>query len=91
MVFSHLRPGKHDEAIGYAEESVAANKQEVGFKGQLFLVVQESGKVLSLTLWEAEAHVKASAGGSLSAAACCHVPRLARSPLIEVYQVHIQE
>ena len=195
VVISHLRPGKQEEAIRYVEESVAANKQETGFKGQLFLVDQESGKVLSITLWEeeahlhathaafqervagaahlgtsggaltpevyevavqdfqqgqlpmyarastfhtrpgktnedvelfresvlpltrqqqgfkgvlyltdasndkglmitlweAEAHVKASAGGSYQQQLAAHVPRLARSPLIEVYQVHIQE
>ena len=194
-VFSHHRPGKQEEAIRYVEESVAANKQEAGFKGQLFLIAQESGKVLSITLWqeeahlhathpafqervagaahlgtsggaltpevyevavqdfqqgqlpmyarvstfhtrpgktnedvelfresvlpltrqqqgfngvlyltdasndkglmitlwEVEAHVKASAGGSYQQQLAPHVPRLARSPLIEVYQVHIRE
>jgi quinol monooxygenase YgiN len=92
VVFSHLRPGKTNEDVELFQESVLPlTRQQQGFKGVLYLTDASNDKGLMITLWEGDAHVKASAGGSYQQQLAAHVPRLARSPLIEVYQVHIQE
>ena len=49
-------PGKMDEAIGIFRDSVvpAAEKQK-GHKGHYLLTERESGKGISISLWETEA------------------------------------
>jgi len=37
-----------------AEQAVAHNQQQPGFKGQLLLVEQSTGKFITITLWEEE-------------------------------------
>lgn len=60
VVISHVRPGEQEEAMRHVEESLAVNQQEEGFKSQLFLIAPESGKAISITLWEEEAHEQAT-------------------------------
>ena len=50
-----------DEAIRIVEESIVpAAKQQPGFKGFLTLLDRRGGKLLLLTIWEAEAALKAN-------------------------------
>jgi len=51
-----IRPDKMDEAIGIYRDSVTpAAQQQKGFKGVLLLTDRNTGKGISVTLWETEA------------------------------------
>jgi len=55
IVSVQVRPGKIDEAIAlYRDSVVPAAKQQKGFKGAFLLSNPDTGKGLSLTLWETE-------------------------------------
>jgi len=51
-----FQPGKVDEAIRIVQDSIVpAMKGQKGFKGQLLLTQKDTGKAISLNLWETEA------------------------------------
>jgi heme-degrading monooxygenase HmoA len=50
-----------DEGVRHAQESILPRIQEMdGFQGVYFLVDRQSGKGLSITLWESEEAMRAS-------------------------------
>ncbi len=54
-------PDKIDEGLRYAQENIVPSLQEVeGFEGVYLLVDRQSGKVLTITLWESEEALRAS-------------------------------
>jgi heme-degrading monooxygenase HmoA len=51
-----FQPGKVDEASRIVKDSIVpAMKGQKGFKGQLLLVQRETGKAMSINLWETDA------------------------------------
>jgi heme-degrading monooxygenase HmoA len=79
-----------EEAIRYLNTQ-AAFRQAQGFKGNYLLVDRQSGKMLTITLWETEADMQATAqavnpirqeGARLAGAA--------EPPSVELYEVAIQ-
>ena len=54
-------PGQIDEGLNYARENILPRVQQVdGFEGVYYLVDRESGKALTITLWESEEALRAS-------------------------------
>ena len=54
-------PDQIDEGVRYAQENIVPWVQEVdGFEGVYFLVDRQSGKALTITLWESEETLRAS-------------------------------
>ncbi len=54
-------PGGTDEATRFVRERILpAAAQLEGFLGMLLLVAPETGRTMSLTLWETEDHMRAS-------------------------------
>ena len=54
-------PGQIDGGLNYARENIVPRVQQVdGFEGVYYLVDRESGKALSITLWESEEALRAS-------------------------------
>ena len=54
-------PDQIDEGVRYAQENIVPTLQEVeGFEGVYLLVDRQSGKVLTITLWESEEAMLAS-------------------------------
>jgi heme-degrading monooxygenase HmoA len=54
-------PDQIDEGVRYAQENIMPTLQEVeGFEGIYLLVDRQSGKVLTITLWESEEAMRAS-------------------------------
>lgn len=50
-----------DQGVRFAQENIVPRVQEVeGFEGVYFLVDRQSGKTLSITLWESEEAMRAS-------------------------------
>jgi heme-degrading monooxygenase HmoA len=59
--FTQVRPDKLDEAIRiYHDSIVPAAKQQRGFKNLSLLTDRTSGKCITISMWETEAHLKAS-------------------------------
>ncbi len=64
--------------------------REPGFKGSMTLVDRQSGKVMTIGLWESEAAVQASAAGHqerMAAARSALGTDNAPEPVVEVYEV----
>jgi heme-degrading monooxygenase HmoA len=54
-------PDQIDDGVRYAQENIVPRVQEIdGFEGVYFLVDRQSGKALSITLWESEETMRAS-------------------------------
>ncbi len=54
-------PDQIDEGVRYARENILPRVGEIdGFEGVYFLVDRQSGKALSVTLWESEETMRAS-------------------------------
>ena len=86
----HGSPERLEEAINYLG-APASFRQAQGFKGNYLLVDRENGKMLTITLWESEADLRATAQsvnpvrqeGARRAGAT-------QPPVVEVYEVAIQ-
>ncbi|MCA1687435.1 MAG: antibiotic biosynthesis monooxygenase [Actinobacteria bacterium] len=54
-------PGQIDQGLDHARENILPRVQQVdGCEGVYYLVDRESGKALSITLWESEEAMRAS-------------------------------
>ncbi len=54
-------PDQIDDGVRYAQENIVPRVHEIdGFEGVYFLVDRQSGKALSITLWESEEAMRAS-------------------------------
>jgi heme-degrading monooxygenase HmoA len=84
-------PEKVDEGIRHFRENVVASYEDVaGFKGAYLLVNRKSGKIVGITLWDTEAHMRATAAASerLRAAGTQVVSGATPSP--EEYEVVVE-
>jgi heme-degrading monooxygenase HmoA len=55
-----FQPGKIDEAIRIVKDSIVPAMEGLkGFKGQLLLTQSDTGKAISINLWETEADLTA--------------------------------
>lgn len=92
VVTVQVQPGKRDEAIGiYRDSVVPAAKQQKGSKGALLLTDRNTGKGISIALWETEADMKASeASGYLQEQLAKFGAILAAPPTTEHFEVSLQ-
>ncbi|HEX9872369.1 MAG TPA: antibiotic biosynthesis monooxygenase family protein [Candidatus Tectomicrobia bacterium] len=61
VVTSQLQPGKKDEWISIARDSIVpALRQQKGFKGFVMLADTNSDSSIAYSMWETEADLKAS-------------------------------
>ena len=94
VVTIQFQPGKLDEAMQIYRESVLPEaRQQRGFKGIMALVDRSTGKFISLSLWETEADAQASGASSsyLQAQLAKAASLFAAAPVIETYEVVVQE
>ena len=87
-----IQPGKIDEAIAIYRDSVMpAAKQQKGFKGAWLLTDRNTGKGLSVTLWETEADLTAGeASGYYQEQIAKFGGVFAMPPVREHYEVSVQ-
>ncbi len=88
------QPGKVDEAVQlYRESMLPEARQQRGFQGTMALVDRSTGKAISITLWQTEADAQASGAGSayLQAQIAKVASLFAAAPVIETYEVVVQE
>lgn len=94
LTTSQYQLDKVDEALQIYRESILPElRQQPGFKGVMGLVNRSQGKAISLTLWESEADALASGAGSayMQAALAKFGSLLVAAPVIEMYEVGLQE
>ncbi len=85
-------PGRVDEGIRiYRDSVVPAAKQQQGFKGLYDLIDRNTGKCLSIALWDSEADMLAGeASGYLREQIAKVGATLAAPPTTEHYEVAVQ-
>jgi heme-degrading monooxygenase HmoA len=91
MTTAQGAPGKVDEGTrSVREQALPAVQKQPGFKGFYNLVDRTSGKTVTLSLWESEAAMQASAGAvdpfRKQAIAAIGAP----TPTVEMYEVTVQ-
>ena len=86
------QPGRMDEGIGIYRDSIApAAKQQKGCKGVFLLADRNTGKFVSLVLWDTEADMLAGeASGYLREQIAKGAPTLAGPPATEHFEVAVQ-
>src|SRR5712691_10961869 len=94
VITAQNQPGKVDEAVQiYRESLLPQARQQPGFKGAMMLVDHTTGKGTSITLWQTQADAQTSGTGSayLQAQIAKAASLLAAAPIVETYEVSIQE
>ena len=92
VITSQLQPGKTDDAIKIWREKVSpALKQIKGFKGAYLCGDRNSGKGVTVTLWESEADANAmDASGKYQEMISLFSALFAGTPTREQYEVLLQ-
>lgn len=87
-----FQPGKVDEASRIVTESIVpVMKEQKGFKGQLLLTQRDTGKAISINLWETEADLTAFETSPLYRELLGKLAGvLAAPPASERYEVSVQ-
>jgi heme-degrading monooxygenase HmoA len=75
----------------YREQVMPAVKKMAGFKGAYFLVDRKSGKEISITLWNTEKDLQASAkAANQLRAQASETVAASNPPTVEIYEVAVQ-
>jgi len=87
-----VQAGKRDEFINIYRDSIApVAKEQKGFKGIFLLTEPETGKVISITLWETEAAMAAGEASGYLQEQVAKVARLLTAPPVrEHYEVNVK-
>ncbi len=65
MTVAHAQPDRFEEAIAAVQEAfVPAAREQPGYRGFLLLTDRDQRQLVGISLWETEADVHASGGGS---------------------------
>ena len=92
VITSQLQPGKTEDAITLWRDSVAPGlKQTKGFKGAYLVGDRNTGKGVTITLWETEADAMAvDASGQYQQTIAMFAALFAAPPTREQYEVFLQ-
>lgn len=75
----------------YTDSVLPAAKQQKGFKGLILLTYQETGKSITMTLWETEADMIAGeSSGYFKEQISKFMKILVEPPVMEHYEVSVQ-
>jgi heme-degrading monooxygenase HmoA len=94
LIIGQYRPGKADEGMQMYRESILPEaRQQRGFKGAMALLDRSTDKGMSITLWETEADAQASGTSTpyLQEQLARVASLLAAAPVVETYEVTVQE
>jgi len=84
---AQVQPGKMDEAISMMRDfTYPANRNQQGFKSAILLTNPNTGKALSITLWETEVGATGQAAATNPARAGLLYGRSVR----EIFEVSVQ-
>ena len=91
VTFGTAQPGKVDEAIKIMRDSVGpAVKKKKGFKGSFFLTDRNTGKCISIALWNTEADMMADESAGYRERVAKIMPTLAGQATTEHYEVSLR-
>jgi len=92
VTIATAQPDKVDESIKVMRDSVLpAMKKQKGFKNMFFLTNRNTGKGMSIGLWNTEADMTASeSSGFYREQVAKLVPLLAGAPTMEQYEVSVR-
>ncbi len=92
VVNVQVQPSNRDEAIAlYRDSILPAAKQQKGYKSALLLTDPNSGKSISITLWETEADMNASeASGYFQQQLAKFGAMFVTPPVTDHYEVSVQ-
>ncbi len=91
VVTTQYQPGKLDEGLHIFRESVLPElKQQAGFQGITLLLDRSNNKMAGISLYQTEADLQAS-GTNIQARFAIASSRFAAAPLVETYEVAVQE
>jgi heme-degrading monooxygenase HmoA len=87
-----VQPGKLDEAIKVSRDSIMpAAKKQKGFKEYLLLTDRNTGKGMTITLWNTEADMTAGeSSGFYREQVAKAAPFFAGPPTLEHYEVSVR-
>jgi heme-degrading monooxygenase HmoA len=94
VVTTQYQPGKVDEATQIFRESILPEtRQQAGFQGVMALLDRSTDKAMAISLWQTEADAQASGAGSayLQAQLAKVASLFAAAPIVETYEVAVQE
>ena len=93
VITVQYQPGKIEEGLQIYREALSETRQQPGFKGVLGLVDRRADKAMSIALWDTEAEAQASGTGSayFQAQFAKFASVFAAAPIIETYEVVVQE
>ena len=92
VITIQYQPEKMEEGLRVYREVLAAARQQPGFQGAMALVDREANKTISITLWQTEAEARRSAtGGYLQAQINKFASHLVTPPVVETFEVAVQE
>ena len=91
VVTARFEPDGVGEAVTrYRSQVIPAAKQQQGYRGRLLLVNHDTGKALSITLWETEADMRANEdSGYLASQYASFQSLFAEPPQAERYEVSV--
>jgi heme-degrading monooxygenase HmoA len=86
-----VKLGRMDELVSIYQDSIAPTaKEQKGFKNAILLTHPDTGKYVSITLWETKADMEAGeASGYLQEQVAKAGPTLAGSPVRETFEVSV--
>lgn len=90
VVHLQFRPGKHGEGARlFKDYIVPAAKKQKGFKSGLLLVDPNTGKGMSIAIWESEADIKASESSGFYQEWTAKLAEILSTPPVrELYEVN---
>jgi heme-degrading monooxygenase HmoA len=88
-----IQPGKIGQAIKVERDSILrAARVEKGFKGLYFLTSRETGKGMTISLWNTESDMKAAeSSGYYGEQLAKLLPLVSGPPVRDYYEVSIHE
>ena len=86
------KPERVEDGVrNYREQVMSTVKKMAGFKGAYFLVDRKTGKVVSITLWDTETNLQASAeAADRLRANASQTATAPKPPVVEIYEVAVQ-
>jgi heme-degrading monooxygenase HmoA len=92
VTYDPIQPGKMDEAIKVERDSIlSAAKKQKGYEGLYFLTNRNTGKGMTISLWDTEADMAAAEGNGYYREQIAKLLPLVSGPAIkEHYEVNVQ-
>jgi heme-degrading monooxygenase HmoA len=79
-----------DGVVRLAREQVPGAREQPGFRGFYLLTDAETGKMMTISLWETRAEMEAVAAGAANDSGIHHAPATGiASPRLETYEVRM--